>query len=223
MAYVVRRARQKPELKGLWEGPAWLDAETLEIAEFHAKSSDAYRPVTHAKCLYDDHTIYVMFRVQDQYVRCTHTEYQGDVSLDSCVEFFVQPRPERGYLNFEINCGGTLLLKYITNSTRTESGFEEFTDVPHELSSIIHIYHSLPDFVFPEIAEPTEWFIEYSVPLSVFEAWVGPLGGLSGQEWRANFYKCAEETSHPHWATWAPIGEVLDFHQPQYFAPIQFE
>ena len=37
-----------------------------------------------------------------------------------------------------------------------------------------------------------------------------------------NFFKCADDSSHPHWASWAPIGEALNFHQPQYFAPLRF-
>ena len=39
----------------------------------------------------------------------------------------------------------------------------------------------------------------------------------SGQVWRANLYKCGDQTSHPHWASWAPIGEALNFHQPGFF------
>ena len=23
--------------------------------------------------------------------------------------------------------------------------------------------------------------------------------------WRVNFYKCADDTSHPHWLTWSPV------------------
>ncbi|MBI5094406.1 MAG: diguanylate cyclase, partial [Candidatus Hydrogenedentes bacterium] len=69
----------------------------------------------------------------------------------------------------------------------------------------------------------TEWADEYPIPRALFETYVGPLGRIDGQTWRANFYKCGDETSHPHWASWAPIGEELNFHQPQYFAPIHFD
>ena len=26
--------------------------------------------------------------------------------------------------------------------------------------------------------------------------------------WRANFYKCGDDTSHPHWAAWSPLKKV---------------
>lgn len=33
-----------------------------------------------------------------------------------------------------------------------------------------------------------------------------------GTRWRANFYKCADKTSHPHWLTWAPV----DYPKPKF-------
>jgi len=40
-----------------------------------------------------------LFRVEDRYVRSVHTRFGEPVYLDSCVEIFLQPRPDRGYLN----------------------------------------------------------------------------------------------------------------------------
>ena len=31
MQYLIRRATVKPELKGLWDGPAWKQAEVAEL------------------------------------------------------------------------------------------------------------------------------------------------------------------------------------------------
>jgi hypothetical protein len=45
-----------------------------------------------------------------------------------------------------------------------------------------------------------------------------------GVTWRANFYKCADKTSHPHWLTWAPVNYPKPkFHLPEYFGRIEFE
>jgi hypothetical protein len=49
------------------------------------------------------------------------------------------------------------------------------------------------------------------------EPYCGPLRPVRGQRWRANAFKCGDQTSHPHWASWAPIGEALNFHQPGRF------
>ena len=37
------------------------------------------------------------------------------------------------------------------------------------------------------------------------------MGKYSGQSWTANFFKCAGNTSHPHWASWSSIGTSLIF------------
>lgn len=221
MQYTVRSAATPPNLTGDWEGPVWSQAETLELTHWY--ESPTHRPKVQARVLHDAQNIYVTFRVNDRYVRATREDYQASVCRDSCVEFFVRPKSNKGYFNFEMNCGGTLLLYYIEDPTFTPKGFRKFQEVPWELGKQIRVYHSLPKIVYPEIEEPTEWFVEYAIPLSLFEHYVGKLGALPGQEWKANFYKCADQTSQPHWVSWAPLSGPLNFHRPQDFQTIRFE
>ena len=45
-----------------------------------------------------------------------------------------------------------------------------------------------------------------------------------GVAWRANFYKCADASSHPHWLTWAPVDwPQPDFHRKEFFGTLVFE
>ena len=219
--YTVKKAEQRPGLDGAWNGPAWQQAAPLDIRNFHAQSSD-HHPQVQARVLYDDRGLYLIFHVKDRYVLSTHTKYQDSVCEGSCVEFFVQPKPDKGYFNFEINAGGTLLLTYLEVSDRKTGANRRTTEVPWDTAKQVAIYHSLPSTVAPERTESTEWCIEYFVPFSLFEPWVGPLGTIAGQSWRANFYKCADKSSHPHWASWAPLGEQLSFHLPYYFGTLTF-
>jgi hypothetical protein len=40
----------------------------------------------------------------------------------------------------------------------------------------------------------------------------------------ANFYKCADQTSHPHWLTWASVDYPQPkFHLPEFFGRLVFE
>jgi hypothetical protein len=174
------------------------------------------------KLLFDDQHLYLFFRVRDRYVRAVAEAYQDPVCLDSCCEAFLQPRAGRGYLNFEMNCGGTLLLYHIRDARRTPEGFADFTPVPAEQAAKIAIYHSMPVRVDPEVDEPMQWYLEYGIPLSLFEPFVGARPAPAGERWQGNFYKCGDETSHPHWASWSPIGEELNFHRPEYFGELQF-
>lgn len=222
MTPLIRRASARPSLKGQWDRPPWSLAHTFDIAHFHSESS-AHRPRAQARALYDDEGLYVHFRVEDRYVRAVHTDYQSMVCRDSCAEFFAQPKADKGYFNFEMNCGGALLVSYVEDPTRTEDGFRKFQRLDARYDAMIPRYRTMPAVVEPEVTDPVVWQLEYFAPFALFEDFVGPLGNVSGQTWRVNFYKCGDETSHPHWASWHPVGEELNFHVPQHFAPVRFE
>jgi hypothetical protein len=224
--YTAYPFQGKSPLDEPWDGPNWRPGEDAAVNNFHAASS-SHRPIVLAKLMYDAANLYLRFRVEDRFVVAKHTEFQAPVWRDSCVEFFVQPwdgqpRESGGYFNFEINCGGALLSYYIEDPTRTAEGFAKFTRLSGEHGRRIRIVHSLPSLVMPEREEPTTWHIGCTIPLEVLEAYTGPLGTLPGQTWRGNFFKCADDCSHPHWASWSPIGEELNFHQPKYFGLIRF-
>lgn len=220
--YTIQKATVKPALEGNWEGAAWKDVPVLDIAHFYATDASDHRPRTQAKVVYDDRGLYLHFRVEDRYVRSIETEYHGRVWEDACVEFFVAPKPGRGYFNFEINCGGTMLLSYKEDPEWQGETLRKSGSVPWELAEAVTIYHSMPETVEPEMTDPVVWHVEYFVPYALFEAYVGDLGEVPGQTWRANFYKCAENNSHPHWASWSLITTELNFHQPAFFSDIHF-
>src|SRR5439155_5584819 len=140
--------------------------DIAKINSFLPESSD-HHPNTCAKVLYDDAGLYVLFRAEDRYVICTRSEHQTLTSRDSCVEVYFQPLPDRGYLNFEMNCGGALLLFYVTDPTRVEQGiFKKKEIVPKTLIDTMRIYHSLPKSIAREINEPVTWTLEYFIPNS---------------------------------------------------------
>jgi hypothetical protein len=219
--YTVRNACAAAKLDSDWRDPAWVAAETLEVKHFRPESSD-HRPRTFARLLHGAHGIHGLFQVQDRYVRCVRTEYGSEVWKDSCVEFFVQPKADAGYFNFEFNCGGAFLCSYIVDPTRTPEGFREFTKVPAEIGRQIQVRASLPRVVEPEITEPVVWRLQFFIPFSLLEKYVGPLGEVTGQTWRGNFFKCAEDNSHPHWAAWSPVDE-FNFHLPRCFGTLRFD
>ncbi|MDD2708353.1 MAG: carbohydrate-binding family 9-like protein [Verrucomicrobiae bacterium] len=220
MEYLIKKTAAEPSLKGVWDEPAWKDANVLTVGCFLERGSD-HRPKVEAKAVYTGKGLSIFFRVFDKYVRCTREDYQTSVCRDSCVEFFVKPREGRGYFNFEINCGGTMLLYYMADPTLGPEGARK--QVPWEIAKTVRIFHSQPKVVYPEVEKDAEWMVEYTIPFALFEEFLGPLGSVSGQTWRANFYKCADDSSHPHWASWAPLHGKFSFHLPEYFAPVRFE
>jgi hypothetical protein len=219
--YMIGHARQTPGLVGDWSGFLWGNVEAVTINNFHSASAD-HRPKSETKAVWNEHGIHVIFRVDDQYVRCLGSGYGANVWEDSCVEFFVAPSIGKGYFNFEFNCGGALHSSYIVDPTRTSNGFRDFAMLNEELCQRISVFHSAPAHVEPEITSSYLWHIEAYIPFSVLESFVGPIGSPAGQIWRGNFFKCGDKTSHPHWASWSPIGEALNFHVPEHFGLLHF-
>lgn len=221
--YVAWRTAAPIALDADWDADAWRRSTVLRIGHFHPKSSE-HRPLTQARLAWDESALYLIFRVEDRFVRCVHWGYQSDVYEDACVEFFVRPVLEKGYFNFEMNACGQLLCGYVEDPTRDEKGdFARSERLPGTLGKLIEVRGFFEAPQPKEIEAPLVWTTSCRIPLRVFESYTGPLGELRGQAWRANFNKCAENNSHPHWASWTDIGPDLNFHQPGRFGSICFE
>ena len=222
MEYVIKRVSSTPQLCGDWEGRAWSRANTLSVDRFRQEGS-THRPRTNVRVLYDDTALYGIFRVEDRYVTCIRTGFQNQVCKDSCVEFFVQPKPEGGgYFNFEFNCGGAFLTYFIRDWQRGDRGFRDYTPLTEEDSRGIAVYHSMPSIVKPEIQEDVTWTLEFRIPLFLIAKYAGVPGALSGQCWKGNFYKCAGDSTHPHYGAWSPV-DAVNFHMPRCFGELRFE
>jgi hypothetical protein len=114
-----------------------------------------------------------------------------------------------------------MLSSYIIDPVRTKSGFRDYRRIDEVDAHMVRITHSLPSTVNPERSEPLTWLLGFYLPFALLEKYVGPLAEVSGQSWRGNFYKCGDETSHPHWASWSPV-DSLNFHLPNCFGRISF-
>ena len=86
----------------------------------------------------------------------------------------------------------------------------------------IEIKSSLGNLPFEEKTGNFEWEIMIRIPLDCFA--FDNIKSLSELKATANFYKCGEETSEPHYVTWNPIGvENPDYHRPEFFGKVEFE
>jgi len=218
--YTIRYARQAPELSGLWDGKVWRGVPELAVDAFRPEGS-AHRPSTLVRLLYDAEGIYGIFRVRDRFVRCVQRGYHAPVCRDSCVEFFLQPAGRGGYFNFEFNCGGAMLAAFVTDPTRQGGSFRGCVPLIPQECRQVRVFHSLPPVVEPEIVAETLWHLEFFIPFALLTNRAGK-HDLSGKSlWRGNFYKCGDETSHPHWAAWSPVDE-RNFHRPGCFGTLRF-
>jgi hypothetical protein len=217
--YRVSRLNGSITVDGRWDKPVWKNIRAAEISSTMGPKPGFF-PVVQAKMRYDDQNLYVIFRVQDRYVRCVTKDFNGPVWEDACVEFFFSPdilKPEL-YFNLEINCGGTPLMHF-NIVPRRESKELDIEDIKK-----IEIFHSLPRIIDPEMTDPVTWTLEYRIPIAMLEKYSKVTRPRKGVQWRANFYKIAENNSNPHYITWSVVeNDKPDFHLPAFFGTITFE
>ena len=218
LEYKVNRLTDSLVIDANWNKPQWQKVNSLAITN-NMGEEPKHSPKTEVKMLYDSSNIYVIFKVQEKYVKAIATKVNEYVYRDSGVEFFFTPSKtiEDGYYNLETNCIGTPYFKHQISFQKDVSNID-VEDVKK-----IKIAHSLPSIINSEIEELTEWTLEYKIPINVLEKYVKVTKPTSGVIWRANFYKTADATSNPHYITWNVVENATpNFHLPKYFGIIKF-
>lgn len=217
--YHVQPITEPVTIDADWQKPVWRSIPALELKHYMGEKP-VHRPLTRVKLAYDSDALYVIFKVEDQYVRAVADHYQDAVYRDSCVEFFFRPSADTsdGYFNLEMNCGGTALFHH-----QRRQGVSVQPVAAQDFARM-SVAHSMPKIVNPEISTATVWTVEYRLPFAILAHYAPLTAPAPGVSWRANFYKCADKTSHPHWLTWAKIDYPKPrFHLPQFFGTLVFE
>ena len=221
IAYCIHRVASAPPLTCDWHDPAWQGAETAELTHARPEGSD-HRPKVAVRLLHDGRYIYGLFQVHDRYVRAVNIRYQAAVYKDSCVEFFFRPDVGPGYFNLEMNAGGSYLFQYGSRYYQRGKLKVNRSAVAEAYGRMLTVKTTLPEFVEPEIEGPLTWYVQFVIPVATLEAYCGKIDALGKRTWRGNFYKCADETSHPHWLAWAPLPR-LSHHLPECFGTLTLE
>ena len=217
--YKVSKLKKPLKIDANWDKSQWKKIEAIKIDKYMGKIS-AFRPEVEAKMMYDNENVYLIFRVKDRFVRSVIQEYNGNVSWDSCVEFFFSPDANfpLKYFNLEVNAGGTPLIYYVVQP------WSDFKKLEASEIKEIEIANSLPAKVDPEITEPVTWTVEYRIPLSILNKYSNVSRPASGVIWKANFYKTGSRTSNPNYLTWAFVDHPTpNFHLPQFFGTLKFQ
>ncbi len=218
-SYQVTRCSKPPLINSVWDKKFWDGVLPVRLDNYMGEKPEHF-PQTDVKLRYDSNYLYVIFNVKDQYVKAVAKKRNGKVWQDSCVELFFSPGADvaRGYFNFEANCKGVYLFQYHTDEG-DNYGFVDEKDCKE-----ITIAHSLTKNAEVELVEPENWTLEYRIPFAILAKYMEVDQPGHGTIWRANFYKCADKTSHPHWLTWAPVKyPEPKFHLPEFFGQLEFE
>lgn len=186
--------------------------DCLMIDQVNWPAVSTHKPQACVRLAYSPQALFLLFSVSSDSVRATHTRPQSPVCQDSCVEFFMRLPDQTEYWNFEFNAIGTI------NASRRER-----RDHPTRLSekelATIKCWSSLGTEPLDERMGNTQWSLAVRIPLLLL--------GIDPKNMPtmlyANFYKCGDMTSHPHYLSWARVhSDKPNFHRPEDFAPILF-
>lgn len=172
-------------------------------------------PKVSFKIAHNGNYLFIQFFVEENEVLAKTTEDNGPVWTDSCVEFFISFNNSPQYYNAEFSCIGKALLGY-----RKDRNSASHADPA--IMKTIKRYSSLGTEPFDKKQGDFKWNMLVAIPVSAY--WKSDLKSFSGIKARANFYKCGDDLTTPHYLSWNPIKtEKPNFHVPQFFGELNFE
>jgi hypothetical protein len=155
--------------------------------------------------------LHLKFEVHEKAVRAVNDQPNGSVWEDSCCEFFCD-FDGKGYYNLETNCIGTQLLGWGAEKADREHASAD-------LIKTIRVESSLGNKPFDTKIGDFSYDVVMSIPRGAFYA--HDLTFEAGMKFRANFYKCGDETPDMHFVSWNPIGvDEPNFHLPDFFGEV---
>ena len=183
------------------EDERWNKTEAADLSEYWEgvwpKQYDMYARLAHS-----DEGLYLRMETNEWPIKALETKENGEVCLDSCMEFFFTPNTvDKEFVNFEINALGTSHcgIGEGRHGRRHPKCSEENIAIQTSIKS--GKGWSLLMFI------SKEFMCKY---FSSFD-----------KEMKGNFYKCGNETVIRHYSVWNRIDTPEpDYHRPEYFGRI---
>ena len=187
--------------------PIWDAVPVGAIDRFHWEGADAYRPKSCFQlCFVKGQGVHVRLWTDETQIRAVCQNRDDPVWEDSCLECFLEPVPGIGYLNVDMNPRGVYLAQW-------GAGREDrvFTKTLTALSPAV-----------APLPQKNGWGVSLFLPCALLTALCGrPFDAAAGR-YRFCCFKCGDKTKHPHWASFAPMGEnPPGFHAPDRFATLE--
>ena len=200
MRYIVERT---DVIDPAINSPEWDKANTGTLNPQPWKDHFA-APETTFKMLRGPEGISVLMNSKEKNLLSAHTDENGAICEDSCMEFFYKPSPwDHRYLNFEINPAGVMHLGIGSDRYDRE---------------LLYVDRSI--FNIESIPEDGNWTLKLYVP----DVFVLTYYERVADVCRGNFYKCGNKTEFPHYGVWNPVElEAPDFHLADFFGTIEFK
>lgn len=184
--------------------PIWDRVPVGAISHYHWETKAPYRPKSFFQlCFVKNKGVFARLWSDETQLRTVCTRRDDPVWEDSCLECFLQPIADGGYLNVEMNPRGVFLAQW--GKSRADRVF------------IRTLTETSP--VVTPLAVRDGWGVELFVPCALLQQLSGEPFLAAAGSYRFNCFKCGDNTAHPHFAAFAPMGEnPPGFHNPAHFA-----
>lgn len=171
------------------------------------------KPYVRFKIAHNNQSVFLHYDVWETETRAVYSKHNEPVYKDSCVEFFISFEGGPNYYNLEFNCLGTCLAKWGTNRNDREDLSLMLIEQIQSLTAIQRNKSGELSLI--------NWQLTLQLPSFIFVH--NKINQFSGQKATANFYKCGDDLSQPHYMSWNNIETLTpDFHQPSYFGELTF-
>lgn len=191
------------------ELPVLLDTHKSHVLDNHLWAHNTYTPKVTFAIAYTTDSILLKYNVIESELIANYREINDPVYDDSCVEFFIKFDNDVNYYNLEFNCMGTPLVGY-------GSGKYDRITVSKEIVSKIQSRSHIRT-----TAEGIHWQLSLIIPFTVFV--FHSFTSLKNESCSANFYKCGDKMTYPHYLSWNNIDHPSpNFHLPQFMGKINF-
>jgi cellulose/xylan binding protein with CBM9 domain len=199
-ALVVRRAEFS--LEEPWSVPAGCEPVPLRLAT----DGSAPRLATAVTVYFDDVCLNVLFTGADDHVVATHFLHDAPLYEEDVVEAFLAPETLTDYFELEVSPFGTLF------DARIESPDGDRKTMKADRAWTC-------EGLFAAVRRVDTFEVILRIPF----ASLGRTTPVSGETWRANFFRIDRSPSTDEFSAWQPTMRVPpDFHVPAAFGTLRF-
>jgi hypothetical protein len=212
--YTVLRAATPPEIDGRLDEAAWFAAPAVGAFTF-TWWKEGRKEQTCAKLLWDDDCLYLAFLCEDAHITARHTERDGRIPEDDCVELMLAPDAERPevYFNIEFNVLGGILDNFRPDGPNKPRA-------PKWDADGVKIAGSHAGTLNDDTDTDRSWQVEVAIPWRNFTAQARVIPPRPGTVMHANLNRHGGRTN-PQYSQWSPADTPKpSFHTPGRFGRI---
>lgn len=212
--YTIYRAASPLAIDGRLDEPEWFAAPSVSEFVFPWWQSGK-KERTSAKLLWDDEYLYLAFVCEDAHITARHTERDGKIAEDDCVELMLTPDADRPrvYFNIEFNVIGGILDNFRPNGP-------DKPRAPKWDAEGVKLAGSFVGTLNDDTDVDRHWQVEVAIPWRNFTEHAKAIPPRAGAAMRLNLNRHGGKTNRQY-SQWAAGGTPKpSFHTPDRFGRV---